>query len=72
MVTRPEWIKLKYRDLEGNEQVIEAHRMLARVLQHEIDHLNGILFVDRLTPVRRALLNRKLKQLARENIQACM
>jgi peptide deformylase len=71
-VTRPEWIKLKYQDLDGNEQMLEAHRMLSRVLQHEIDHLNGILFVDRLSPVRRALLNRKLKQLARENIQACM
>jgi peptide deformylase len=71
-VTRPEWIKLKYLDLNGQEHVIEAHHMLARVLQHEIDHLNGILFVDRLSPVRRALMNRKLKQLARENSQACM
>jgi len=65
-VTRPEWIRVKYQDLEGKPHTIETAGMLARVLQHEIDHLNGILFVDRLSPIRRALLKNRLKELARE------
>jgi peptide deformylase len=68
-VARPEWIKLRYQDLDGKEQVIEAMGMLGRVLQHEIDHLNGVLFVDHLSPIRRALHSGKLKRLARENEQ---
>ncbi|RPH93017.1 peptide deformylase [candidate division KSB1 bacterium] len=72
VVTRPEWIKLKYQDLSGKEHVLEADKLLARVLQHEIDHLNGVLFVDHLSVVRRALMNGKLKQLERENAKVCM
>lgn len=72
VVTRPEWIKLKYQDLNGKEHIMEADKLLARVLQHEIDHLNGVLFVDHLSPIRRALMNNKLKQLERENAKVCM
>ena len=63
-VIRPEWIQVKYQDLEGQEHVLEDGGLLARVLQHEIDHLNGILFVDRLSPARKALLKNSLKKLA--------
>jgi peptide deformylase len=66
-VTRPEQIRLRYQDLDGKQQEITAEGMLARVLQHEVDHLNGILFIDHLSPVRRALHSGKLKRLAREN-----
>ncbi|MBU0692949.1 peptide deformylase [bacterium] len=66
-VSRPEFIKMRYQDLDGKEQTIEADGLLARVLQHEIDHTNGILFVDHLSPVRRLRHNGKLKELAREN-----
>ncbi|HEY3296045.1 MAG TPA: peptide deformylase [bacterium] len=69
-VTRPEIIKLNYQDLEGKPHTLETGGMLARVLQHEIDHLNGILFVDRLSPIRRALLKNRLKDLARETSKA--
>jgi peptide deformylase len=69
-VTRPEWLKLRYQDLEGNEHVLETGGMLARVLQHEIDHLNGVLFVDRVSPIRRALLRNRLRELARETTKA--
>ncbi len=65
-VTRPETIKLRYQDLDGNTQEIIATGLLGRVLQHEIDHLNGVLFVDHLSPVRRALLSGKLRRLERE------
>jgi peptide deformylase len=69
-ITRAEKIKLRYQDLDGKERMIEADGLLGRVLLHEIDHLNGILFVDYLSPVRRALNSGKLKRLARENKQA--
>jgi peptide deformylase len=69
-VTRPERIRLRYQDLDGKEHTIEATGMIARVLQHEIDHLNGILFVDRVSPIRRALLKNRLKELARETAKA--
>jgi peptide deformylase len=69
-VTRPETIKLRYQDLNGNPQVLEASGMMARVFQHEIDHLNGIMFVDRVSPIRRALLKGRLKDLARETTKA--
>lgn len=71
-VTRPEWIQLRYQDLTGKEHLLETEGLTARVLQHEIDHLNGVLFVDRLSPIRRALLNGKLKQMAKENAQVCL
>lgn len=53
-------------DLKEREVTIEARGLLARILQHEIDHLNGILFVDRLHPAKRLLLSSKLKRIARE------
>lgn len=47
-VKRPEYVKVKYLDLEGNEQIVEGEGLLARALCHEIDHLNGILFIDKV------------------------
>ena len=69
-VVRPEAIKLRYQDLDGKTQVIEADGLLARVLQHEVDHTNGILFVDHLSPVRKLKHSGRLKQLAKENKEA--
>jgi peptide deformylase len=63
-VTRPEKIVVRYKDLDGNEHEEACDSMLARVLQHEIDHLNGILFIDHLSPIKRSLLAKKLKALA--------
>lgn len=72
VVTRPEWIKLKYQDLDGNKRELLANGLLARVLQHEIDHLNGVMFVDHLSPIRRALMKRKLRELERKNIECSL
>jgi len=47
-VTRPDKIYLKFRDFNMNDVTLEAEGFLARVIQHEIDHLNGVLFVDHL------------------------
>lgn len=53
-------------DLRGKEVEIAAQGLLARIFQHEIDHLDGVLFVDRLHPAKRLLLSSKLKKIARE------
>jgi peptide deformylase len=63
-VIRPEWIRVKYQDIEGNPQELETDGLLARVLQHEIDHLNGILFIDRISVARRFLMKKELEKLA--------
>lgn len=47
-VTRPEAIEVSYKDEQGRPQKLTAKGLLARVIQHEIDHLNGVLFVDRV------------------------
>ncbi|MFH1010875.1 MAG: peptide deformylase [bacterium] len=67
MVTRPEWIRVEYQDMDGNPQSLEADGLFARVIQHEIDHINGVLFVDRLTPARRIRWESALKKLAKES-----
>jgi peptide deformylase len=64
MVTRPEWIRVEYQDMDGKPQSLEADGLLARVIQHEIDHINGVVFVDRLTPARRVRWESALKKLA--------
>lgn len=48
-VDRPEKVVVEYIDLNNNKQTIEAHELLSRVLQHEIDHINGIRFIDRIS-----------------------
>ena len=52
--------------LEGTKVEIEASGLLARALQHEIDHLNGILFIDRMSSVAKASLSSRLKKLQKE------
>jgi peptide deformylase len=66
-VTRPETITVEAYNLQGEKLSFRAEGLLARAVQHEIDHLDGILFVDRISPVRRKLLEGKLKQLAQEH-----
>lgn len=69
IVLRPSRVTVEYDDLELRHQRIEAEGLLARVLQHEIDHLNGVYFFDRLSPTRRALLKSKLKKLERGAVE---
>jgi peptide deformylase len=59
-VTRPARVVVKYRDLDWVEQRIEGEDLLAACLQHEIDHLNGVLFIDYLSSLKRNILLRKL------------
>lgn len=65
-VTRPARVKVRYHDLEGARREIEGEGLLSACLQHEIDHLDGILFVDYLSALKRNMLLRKLaKELKR-------
>lgn len=59
-VLRPDTIVLKYYDADFNEHVEEISGMFARVAQHEIDHLDGKVFTDRLSPLRKTMIKRKL------------
>jgi len=61
-VKRYEKITVRGLDLNGEEVEIEAEGLLAVVLQHEIDHLNGILFIDRISRLKRDLYKRKLRK----------
>lgn len=62
-VVRSQWLKVKALTLDGKEKVFEYSDLPARVIQHEIDHLNGVLFVDKLNPIKRALIFNKLKKI---------
>lgn len=68
-VLRAEWIRVRGVDFNGNEVEFEAEDFPARIIQHEIDHLDGILFVDRLGPLKRNLLMSKWKKI-REHLDA--
>ncbi len=59
-VTRPARVKVRYQDEQGIKREIEGDGLLAACLQHEIDHLNGVLFVDYLSSLKRNMLLRKL------------
>jgi peptide deformylase len=63
-VRRPAEIKATLPQLDGSVLVVETDGLLARALQHEIDHLNGVLFVDRLAPVAKVAMRNRLKMLA--------
>jgi peptide deformylase len=64
-VTRSFRARVQARDEQGQPYEIEAEGYLARAIQHEIDHLDGVLFIDRLSPLRRQFLRRALEELAR-------
>jgi peptide deformylase len=61
-VTRSEWVDLEAKDVDGRPVKIHGRGLLARVLQHEMDHLDGVLFIDRLDPVARDRLKRRIKK----------
>ena len=59
-VSRPARVTVRYHDIEGAQRQIEADGLLAACLQHELDHLDGVLFVDHLSPLKRNMLLRRL------------
>jgi peptide deformylase len=59
-VTRPARVKVRYFDIEGARKEIEADGLLSACLQHEIDHLDGVLFVDHISALKRNMIMRRL------------
>lgn len=64
-VDRAEWVKVQALDAEGNAFELEADGLLAICIQHELDHLKGVLFVDYLSPLKRQRIRKKLEKEAR-------
>jgi peptide deformylase len=62
-------VQVEAETLEGETVQIEAAGLLARALQHEVDHLNGILFIDRMSSVAKASLGSRLKRLQKETVK---
>lgn len=69
-VERPGAVTVSYVDRDGKKQEIAAEGLMATCLQHEIDHLNGVLFIDHLSRLKRDIVVRKFRKLARENDKA--
>lgn len=65
-VERPRSVRVKYVDIEGHEQLDAAEGLLATCLQHEIDHLNGVLFIDHISKLKRDMVVKKFKKLAKD------
>ena len=64
-IVRPKKIVVRGQSIRGEEVVVEADGLLARCFSHEIDHLNGILFIDHLSPLKRNLIRNKIRKLAK-------
>ncbi|HVU42458.1 MAG TPA: peptide deformylase [Xanthobacteraceae bacterium] len=65
-VERPAQVKVKYLDIDGNEQEIEASGLMATCLQHEIDHTNGVLFIDYISKLKRDRIVKKFAKAAKK------
>jgi peptide deformylase len=65
-VKRAARVKVRAQDRKGKVFEIEAEGLLAKALQHEIDHLNGLLFIDHLSPLKKNIFKRRFKKMAAE------
>ncbi|WP_099865843.1 peptide deformylase [Pararhizobium haloflavum] len=65
-VERPARVTVRHLDRDGKEQTVEAEGLLATCLQHEIDHLNGVLFIDHISKLKRDMVVKKFTKLARQ------
>ncbi len=67
LVTRPMQVQVEAQDLEGRALRVEASELLARALCHEIDHLDGVLYLDRISALKRDFIKRKIRKMIRAN-----
>ncbi len=65
-VERPAAVTVDYVDIDGKARQVDADGLLATCLQHEIDHLNGVLFIDHLSRLKRDMVVKKFKKIARD------
>ena len=70
-IARPELIRVTYQDLDGAEHTLECDGLLARCIQHEVDHLDGILFIDRMEKKIFAEIKAEVKELKQRTL-ACL
>ena len=68
-VERPKRVRVKFLGYDGKQQEVEADGLLATCVQHEMDHLNGILFVDHLSTLKRDIVMRKLRKFTKDNAE---
>lgn len=68
-VFRPEGVDVHYLDINFKKQTLELDGLLARVFQHEFDHLEGVLFTDLISPLRRGLLKSKLEKIKKGKVK---
>lgn len=68
-VRRYEKVRVRAHDRNGNVVEVDGEGLLSRALQHELDHLDGVVFVDRLSPLKRELFKRKLKKMMQEEAE---
>ena len=61
-ISRPDKCSVKFLDYEGNEKILEAEGLLATCIQHEMDHLEGILFIDYLSKLKKGMIIKKLSK----------
>jgi peptide deformylase len=64
-VHRPRRVVVSGKDVKGRERIVEGEGLLARVFSHEIDHLNGVLFIDHLGSIKRDIIKRKIRKKVR-------
>lgn len=64
-VTRPKKVRISYLDIDGEKQELEAEDLFSSCIQHEIDHLDGILFIDHVSALKRGMITRKIEKLRR-------
>lgn len=67
-VERPARVRVKYLDYDGKEAELEASGLLSHCVQHEIDHLNGVLFTDYLSSLKRNMMLRKVDKMKKQNL----
>jgi len=68
-VARPERIEVSYQDLDGVAHTLECNGLLARCIQHEVDHLNGVLFIDRMEKPTYAEIKKEVQALKQETLE---
>ena len=61
-VIRPNWVEVRYQNLEGEIVTEKVDGLLATCIQHEIDHLNGVLFIDHLSPLKKKLISSRMEK----------
>jgi peptide deformylase len=67
-IKRPKEVEVEYLDYNGQKQTLKANELLSTCVQHEIDHLNGITFVDYLSKTKREMLLRKMNKLLKSRL----